>query len=137
MRTKQTTNERDETMLTILAFISRVISAITDPCCRLDPPSSPMTTTTQATGLQAYYPEMNEDKPAAQIEAILAHHGLHFLLESEIKLKGRGIRFIRTLTTNDLTPPAQYRIGWHEYKVTIKAFYKICRKHRVACAVRL
>ncbi len=83
-------------------------------------------------GLKGYHPEMGEEKPAAQIEAHLSHYGKHYFLKSQIELKGRGIYYRGTLKAGDLTPQAQGKVGWHEYKVTEKAFNTICETHAVA-----
>ena len=84
------------------------------------------------TGLKGYHPEMGEAKPAAQIEAQLSHYGNHYFLKSAIELTGRGVTFLKTLVAGDLTPQAQGKVGWHEYKVTARAFKAICEKHAVA-----
>ena len=88
--------------------------------------------TTQATGLKTYYPEMGEAKPAAKIEARLAHYGEHYFLTSAIELSGRGVEFLKTLKPGDLVPTAQHKVGHHEYRVTIRAFDLICKTHCVA-----
>ena len=84
------------------------------------------------TGLLGYHPEMGEAKPAAKIEARLGHSGRHYFLKSAIELTGRGVTFLQTLTAGDLTPQAQGKVGWHEYKVTESAFRAIGAKHGVA-----
>lgn len=83
-------------------------------------------------GLACYYPEMGEPKPAAQIEATLYHYGKHYYLKSEVRLTGRGVEYRGTLEAKDLVPAAQDKVGWHEYKVTLRAFEAICREHRVS-----
>jgi hypothetical protein len=95
--------------------------------------SETMTTAIQtATGLACYYPEMGDAKPEAQIEASLGHYGNHYYLKSQVLLSGRGVQFLGTLKASDLTPAAQHKAGWHEYKVTMRAFDSICREHRVS-----
>ena len=87
---------------------------------------------TTTTGLVCYWPEMGEAKPKADIEASLGHDGKHYYLKSKVELSGQGVCFIKTLKTTDLIPAARHKAGWHEYKVTARAFEKICRKHRVS-----
>jgi hypothetical protein len=83
--------------------------------------------------LATYYPEMNEVKPAAEIEARLGHYGKHWFIKTKLTLKGRGIAFIRTLAASDLVMPQGERlIGCHEYKVTEAAFQRICQEHSVS-----
>lgn len=89
------------------------------------------------TGLIGYHPEMNEPKPEAQIEASLGHYGKHWHLKSQIALKGRGITLRHVLTSGMLTPQAQHKVGWFEYKVTEAAFDKICKQHRVSTEMLL
>ncbi len=90
-----------------------------------------MTTATLENGLHCYYPEMNEPKPVAEIDATLSHYGKHWFLKTRLSLKGRGVQFVRTLESKDLVPQAQHKIGMHEYKVTEAAFGRICKEHRV------
>ncbi len=87
--------------------------------------------------LNMYYPEMGEARPESQIDAHLCHYGEHYYLTSQVELTGRGVRHVRTLKASDLTPRAQHKAGWHEYRVTIKAFERICREHDVAHALLL
>lgn len=82
-------------------------------------------------GLKVYHPEMGEAKPTTRIDAHLCHYGKHYFLTSQIELKGRGVTFLKTLTPGDLTPKAQYKVGYHEYKVTQKALDTICEQHAV------
>ena len=69
-----------------------------------------------------YTPEMNEAKPEAQIEAHLSHYGRHYFLYTNEELKGRGVRKIDT---------DNYR-GLDRYKVTFKAYEKICQEYEVS-----
>jgi DNA (cytosine-5)-methyltransferase 1 len=83
-------------------------------------------------GLFTYHPEMGDAKPEAQIEASLSHYGRRYFLCTPLELKGRGIEKIGTLKSGDLTPTAQHKVGWHDYKVTEKAFEKICQQYSVS-----
>lgn len=77
------------------------------------------------TGLTCYYPEMNEAKPEAQIEARLSHYGRHWYLKTVLALNGRGVKFTGTHT--DLKG-----YTWNQYKVTDLAFKTICEKYAVS-----
>lgn len=87
--------------------------------------------------LKTYYPEMNQAKPVAQIEANLSHYGKHYFLKTSLVLSGRGIDFIKTYRSEDLTPFAQHRVGQHEYKVTVKAFEAIKAQYDVSYEILL
>lgn len=81
----------------------------------------------------SYTPEMGEKKPeGTQIEASLSHYGTHWFIKTPLQLKGRGIEYRDTLTASDLTPIAQDKVGWHRYKVTQRAFDKLCEQYAVA-----
>ena len=82
--------------------------------------------------LTSYYPEMKEDRPAAQIDASLGHYGKQYYLKTPLVLKGSGIVHTGTLTAEQLVPSAQHKAGWHTYKVTLAAFDAICEKYEVA-----
>lgn len=72
-----------------------------------------------------YTPEMNEARPAdTQIDARIGHYG-DWYLTTPLVLKGRGIKFLKTLRSEELTEKGQYRVGQHEYKVTDLAFSKL------------
>nr|WP_294529221.1 hypothetical protein [uncultured Rhodopila sp.] len=94
-----------------------------------------MDSTTQTAGLIGYYPEMGEARPETKIEARLAHYGKHYFLTSSVQLSGRGVEFLKTIKPGDMTNSR--RDGWHEYKVTLKAFDAICKAHAVACEILL
>ncbi|HQY89560.1 MAG TPA: hypothetical protein PK402_12980 [Tepidisphaeraceae bacterium] len=86
-----------------------------------------------ATGLCGYYPEMGEKRPAdAVIDARLAHYGKHYFLKTPLVLAGRGIELLNTLKAHELTPAAQHKVGWHEYKVTVAAFEKLWATYKIA-----
>lgn len=87
--------------------------------------------------LQTYYPEMGEKKPAAQIEAALGHYGKHYYLWTPLALKGRGIVYLETDTEHNHPTPGHYRIGWHRYKVTIRAYERLCHDFSVTAAILL
>jgi hypothetical protein len=78
----------------------------------------------------SYYPEMGEKKPAGQIEASLSHDGKHYFVYTPLTLSGRGVDFLGTETAETLIP-GSYRVGWHRYKVTLRAFDVICKQYSV------
>lgn len=82
--------------------------------------------------LKVYTPEMNEPKPVCQAEASMSHYGNHYFLKTPEVISGRGIEHICTFTSQDLTPQAQSKVGWHEYKLTNRAFDAFCKSHDVA-----
>ena len=73
--------------------------------------------------LKTYYPEMGEKKPTAFIEAQLSHGGTHWYLTTRFELKGQGIRYLKTY--GDDNTYSNRLVGFHEYKVTQRAFNKI------------
>lgn len=85
--------------------------------------------------LHCYHPELNEPKPGAQIEASLAHYGKHYYIKTPLALKGRGIEFLETFSAQTINNPS--KVGWHNYKVTLAAFDKICREHSVSSELLL
>lgn len=94
--------------------------------------------TTNAKGIKmshtAYYPEMNETKPAnTQIEARIGHYGSWYV-STPLTLKGRGITFLKTIRSEELVdnPIAQRRAGWNEYRVTDMAFDKLKTQYVIA-----
>ena len=87
--------------------------------------------------LQTYYPEMNEAKPVAKIEASIGHYGKHYFLKTPLELKGRGVKLVEVLKASQLTPQAQSKAGWFIYKVTELAFEKIKKDHPVSMEILL
>jgi hypothetical protein len=64
--------------------------------------------------IEAFYPEMHEPKPKADGELRRSYAG-GWLIKTKLELSGRGISLERTLTSKDLVPQAQHKVGWHEY----------------------
>jgi hypothetical protein len=88
--------------------------------------------------MHCYHPEMGEAKPAdTQIEASLGHYGNHYYIKTPLALKGRGISHLHTLTAEELTPAAQHKAGWHEYKVTLAAMGKLEAAYVVSMSCNL
>lgn len=74
-------------------------------------------------GTYVYCPEMGQSKPeGCQIEAHRAYYGGHVFIDTPLKLKGRGIRFLKTYKPGDLTSSGQYKSGWNTYEVTNRAY---------------
>lgn len=85
-----------------------------------------------ATMTTIYCAEMNEARPAnTQIDATIGHYGSYYL-KTPLVLKGRGITFRGTLTSEQLTPQAQDKVGWHQYKVTDLAFAKLEAQYAIS-----
>ncbi len=83
--------------------------------------------------LHTYHPEMNQQPNSnATIRANLSHYGRHYFVSSKnpIAIK-QGVEFLKTLESSELNELGQYRVGWHEYKMTIKAFDKLCKMEDV------
>lgn len=91
-----------------------------------------MNASEQSTGLVSFYPEMGEQEPAADIRATLSHYGKHWFCKTRLELKGRGIKFIRTLKESDLVESAKHRAGENEYKVTEAAFETLQAKYKIS-----
>lgn len=79
-----------------------------------------------------YTPEMNQVRPAnTQIDAQVGHYG-NWYITTPLVLKGRGITFLRTLRSEELTEKGQWRTGHHTYRVTDLAFEKLEKTYAIA-----
>jgi hypothetical protein len=87
--------------------------------------------------LKSYYPEMREPKPAAEIEARMSHSGRHWYIDTPLTLKGCGIKYLGTLTADQLTREGQWKVGWHEYRVTNAAFDRLTERYDISTACLL
>ena len=76
-----------------------------------------------------FYPEMQEKKPKADGQASLSHYGKHYFVDTFLELNGRGIEFLGRYASKDLTQYAQHKIGMNKYKITLKAFNKLCQQY--------
>lgn len=84
-------------------------------------------------GVYHYTPEMGQEKPeGCQIEASLAYYGKHYFLDTPLHLKGRGIVFLKTYASKELTQSGKYKTGWFEYRVTKKAFEKLKEQYAIS-----
>lgn len=84
-------------------------------------------------GTYLYTPEMGQKKPeGCQIEAKLSHYGKHYFIDTPMQIKGRGITFIKTYNSNELSVHGQYKAGWNEYKVTTKAYEKLKEQYAIS-----
>ena len=88
-------------------------------------------------GIKAYTPEMGDRKPSVRMEASLGHYGKHYFIDTPEELRGRGIEYRKTYTTNDLTKAGQYKVGWHSYQVTARAFEKLKATYSIGYAMHL
>lgn len=81
--------------------------------------------------LEVYYPEMQQARPVADIEARMSYDGKHYYLYTQLELSGRGIEFIKTYQKHDLVPNS-HRVGMTEYKVTRRVFEQVRKQYRVS-----
>ena len=73
--------------------------------------------------LKLYYPEMNEARPEAEIEAKLSYNGKYWYVKSKHPMKtSRSVKFIEQIEADNLTAAGQYLAGWYKYRFTQKAF---------------
>ncbi len=89
--------------------------------------------------LLTYYPEMQHAKPAAEYEARMNMDST-FQVRTRVVMswgKNRGCNFIRTLTPSDLVPQAQDKVGMNEYRMTPKAFDRLCKACNVSMEILL
>ena len=87
--------------------------------------------------IHVYYPELDEDKPSCEIEASLCYYGKHYFLRTFLVLKGRGIEYIKTYQSKDLSDCAQHKIGQHSYQATRKAFEKLQEQSSISYKILL
>lgn len=85
-------------------------------------------------GVNAYYPEMGDKKPIAEIYARLTYGGKYRLV-TPLQLKGRGIKFHDTYNENNCNNPFLY--GWNIYYVTERAFNKLREQYAIAQEILL
>ena len=77
-----------------------------------------------------YYPEMGQERPAAQLELQLCHSGKHTFIDTPLDLERmRGLTFIKQYTTDDFYPGKTRRVGWREYKATYAALKILQEKY--------
>lgn len=88
-------------------------------------------------GTHNYCPEMNEQKPVAQMESQLSYDGKYYYIDTTLELKGRGITFIKTYKSSDLTSFGQRKVGWHSYKVTRNAYKQLESQYSISREVLL
>ena len=70
------------------------------------------------TNVKSFYPEMGEKFPEAVAGNVTLGHYGNWYIDTPLSLKGRGIKFIKTYQTNELTERGQYKTGWNSYRVT-------------------
>jgi hypothetical protein len=80
-------------------------------------------------GLHCYTPEMVQRKPDVKLEARLSHYGNHYIVDTPLELKGRGI------TKQEVCWVAgckQQIENWLSYRVTEKAFEKLKAQYPIS-----
>ena len=83
-------------------------------------------------GEHCYTPEMGQRKVSCQLEATLGHYGKHYYVNTPLELKGRGITYLDTFKSHQLTQAGQRKVGWHSYRVTVNAFSKLKEAYSVS-----
>lgn len=83
-------------------------------------------------GVYTYTPEMGQQKPDCQMEAQLLYYGKHYLVDSPIEIKGRGITFVKKYAEKDFCKAGDHRVGWYEYQVTKLAFEKLKEQYSIS-----
>lgn len=83
-------------------------------------------------GLYIYCPEMGESRPECQMIAKMGHYGTHYYIDTPLTLKGRGITFMETMESKNLTESGQFLAGWNRYKVTERAFKKLQEQYSIS-----
>ena len=85
----------------------------------------------EAPGVYRYTPEMGGQKPDCQMEASRGCYGKHWFIDTPLKLKGRGIEFIKEYQEKDFCSK-DHRVGWNEYRVTNRAFEKLQEQYTIS-----
>ena len=96
-----------------------------------NPPQEPQKADTA--GVYTYTPEMGQQKPdGCQMEASRAYYGKHVYIDTPLALKGRGITFLKTYDSDQLTESGKYKTGWNSYQVTNRAFDLLKAKYAIS-----
>ncbi len=96
-----------------------------------NPPQEPQKADTA--GVYTYTPEMGQQKPdGCQMEASRAYYGKHVYIDTPLALKGRGITFLKTYDSDQLTESGKYKTGWNSYQVTNHAFDLLKAKYAIS-----
>jgi hypothetical protein len=83
--------------------------------------------------IQTFMPEMEQKEPAnTQVVAFYCYGKYRVKARPGLVLKGQGVTFIRTETSQTLNEYAQHRIGWNVYDVTFKALHRIAKTLNVS-----
>lgn len=80
-------------------------------------------------GEHMYWPELGERKPEVKMEASLSYYGKHYIVDTPLELKGRGI------TENEAhwhKGSQKEREGWRSYTVTLRAYELLKQKYPIA-----
>lgn len=80
-------------------------------------------------GLHCYTPELNERKPETKMRARPSHYGKHYLVDTPMELKGRGITERAAHWVDGCKEQIE---GWHSYSVTTKAFEKLKTQYPIS-----
>lgn len=80
-------------------------------------------------GVHCYTPDMGQRKPATNIETRLSHDGKHYVVDTPLLLKGRGIVEVPTKWIDGCREQLE---NWRSYRVTITAFEKLEKQYSIA-----
>lgn len=85
-------------------------------------------------GVHSFTPEMGERKVNCQLEAQLSYYGKHYFVDSPVELpKARGIEYLGRYEAKRFRDGAANRkVGWHEYRVTARAFESLKTKYSIS-----
>lgn len=73
-------------------------------------------------GTHVYTPEMGERKPQAKMEARLSYDGKHYVVDTPLELKGRGIVERPVTWSNGCQKQLE---NWRSYRVTEAAYKRL------------
>ncbi len=80
-------------------------------------------------GLHCYTPEMGQRKPDVKMEARLSHYGNHYIVDTPLKLKGRGIAQQEVHWVDGCQKQIE---NWLSYRVTEAAFAKLQTQYPIS-----
>ena len=80
-------------------------------------------------GLHCYTPEMGQRKPEVKMEARLSYYGKHYIVDTPLKLKGRGIKQQDVCWVDGCQKQIE---NWLSYRVTETAFAKLQAQYPIS-----
>ena len=96
--------------------------------------------TPEPVGVFGYHPEMGGKCPEhVTTHATLAHYGKHYFLRSTLGpdvIRGRGVEYDGVSTAEQLVPGSKF-VGYHNYKVTIRAYEQLKKRTAIGLEILL